>query len=197
MTECQYLDLDLDASLKKLSEWLAMRRANEHSFTENSRRHRGLSERLRALAAVLDDDEWFYLEEAYDQDPPPTVGLNGMPIPYSGNNAMRYKILRSQLRELAETADRMADGNPKPRSKPELPLAGDFFLHLWLAAGFDRPSLYDDGPAVTSFKSVLDDAKYVLTAQRVRGILSEALDRFDPHYCLDQWQLDRLMVWRQ
>lgn len=193
----KYPELNLTASLEKLAEWLAGRRANNYDYTEDSRRHRGLAKRLRAVAAVLDGQEWFYLECAFDRDPPPEVGDDGKRIPYSGNNAMRYKILRSQLEELAETADRQADENPKPRTKPGLPMAADFFLHLWLAAGNDKPSLYDKGAAVTALNGVLTAAGYPLSIERVRGILADALEKFDPHYCLDQWQLDRFMVWRE
>lgn len=189
--------LDLTASLKKLSGWLVRYRESDYDFAADGRRHRGLAERLRAIAALLDEDEWFYLEEEFNKDPPPEVGEDGTKIPYPGNNAARYKGLLWRLRELADTADSLADGNPKPRTKPELPIAADFFLHLWLEAGNDRPTLYDGSPAVTALRSVLVDAGCPLSPERVRGILSEALNKFDPFYCLDQWQLDRFKVWYQ
>jgi hypothetical protein len=197
MSEKQYPELDLDVSLNKLSDWLSDRRANGYDYSEDLRRHRGLATKLMSTAALLDSQEWFYLECAFDEDPPPTIGNDGLSIPYPSNNTARYKILLSQLRELAETADRLADENPKPRTKPEIPMAADFFLHLWLAAGNERPTLYDTGPAVTALKAALSAGGYVLSGERVRGILTEALSKFDPHFCLDQWQLDRLMVWRQ
>lgn len=197
MSEKQYPELDLDASLRKLSEWLSDRRANGYDFSEDSRRHHGLATKLMATAALLDSQEWFYLEERFDEDPPPEIGADGLRIPYPGNNAARYKILLSQLRELAETADRLANENPKPRTKPEIPMAADFFLHLWMAAGNARPTLYDTGLAVTALSKALSVGGYVLSKERVRGILTVALSKFDPHFCLDQWQLERLMVWRQ
>ncbi|MDP3494217.1 MAG: hypothetical protein Q8R82_13985 [Hyphomonadaceae bacterium] len=197
MSAKQYPELDLAASLKKLSEWLSVLRTNGYDFSEDSRRHQGLATKLRSTAALLDGQEWSYLEDRFDDDPPPEVGADGLPIPYPGNNAARYKILLSQLRELAETADRLADENPKPRTKPEIPMAADFFLHLWLAAGNERPTLYGNGPAATALGCALSAAGYVLSNERVRGILAEALNKFDPHFCLDQWRLDRLMVWHQ
>ncbi len=195
--QSKYPDLNLEASLEKLAEWLKSRRANACDFTENTRRHRGLAERLRAIAATLDEQEWFYLECKYDEDPPPSVGEDGRLISDPGANAARYKGLLWRLRELAETADRMADENPKSRTKPELSMAADFFLHLWLAAGNDKPRLYDKGAAVTALSAVLGKADCPLSTVRVRGILADALKKFDPHYCLDPWQLDRFMVWRE
>lgn len=195
--QSKYPDLNLEASLEKLAEWLKSRRTNECDFTENTRRHRGLAKRLRAIAATLDEQEWFYLECKYDEDPPPHVGEDGRLISDPGANAARYEGLLWRLRELAETADRLADENPKPRTKPELPMAADFFLHLWLAAGKDRPSLYDKSAAVTALHDVLVAAGNPLSTERVRGILTAALGKFDPHYCLDQWQLDRFMVWKE
>lgn len=197
MSAKQYPELDLDASLKKLSEWLSVLRTNGYDFSEDSRRCHGLATKLMSTAALLDGQEWSYLEDRFDEDPPPEIGADGLRIPYPGNNAARYKILLSQLRELAETADRLADENPKPRTKPEIPMAADFFLHLWLAAGNERPTLYGNGPAVTALGCALSAAGYVLSSERVRGILTEALNKFDPHFCLDQWRLDRLMVWHQ
>lgn len=197
MSGKQYLELDLDASLTKLSEWLSDIRANGYDFGEDSRRHLGLASKLMSTVDLLNGEEWFYLECEFDKDPPPTISANGLPILYPGNNAARYKILLSQLRELAETAERLADANPKPRTKPEIPMAADFFLHLWLAAGNKRPTLYDAGPAVTALSGTLSAGGYVVSNERVRGILTEALNKFDPHFCLDQWRLDRLMVWRQ
>jgi hypothetical protein len=197
MSAKKYPELDLDASLGRLSEWLAGLRANGYDFGEDSRRYHGLATKLMSTAALLDGQEWFYLECGFDEDPPHTIGADGLPIPYPGNNAARYKILLSQLRELAETAERLADENPKPRTKPEIPMAADFFLHLWLASGNKRPTLYEHGPAVTALAGALSAAGYCLSNERVRGILTEALNKFDPHFCLDQWRLDRLMVWRQ
>lgn len=197
MTVSEYLKLDMDASLAKLAEWLSRYGKNGYDFTEDSRRHRGLAERLKAMAATLEDDEWFFLESEFEKDPSPDVAPDGTTIPYSGNNALRYKILISQLRELSETADRLADENPRPRTKPELPMAADFFLHLWLAAGKDRPALYDHNEAVQAFKDALSKAGYIRSDERVRGILASALEKFDPFLCVDQWQLDQFMVWRQ
>lgn len=76
-------------------------------------------------------------------------------------------------------------------------MTADFFLHLWLAAGKDRPKKYNKGEAVTALQTVMSAAKYELSPDRVRGILSDALDKFDPYFCLDQWQLDRFIVYRQ
>lgn len=193
----QYPDLDIEASLARLTEWLKRYRNTTYDFAEDSRRHRGLAARLRSIAAQLNDDEWLYLEEKFNETPPPTVGVDGCPIPYPFDNSARYKGLCARLTELAETADQMADGNPKPRAKPEQPMAADFFLHLWLAAGNERPSLYDSGPAVVALKAVFSNAGYELSLVRVRGILAAALEKFDPSYCLDYWQLDRFKVWRQ
>lgn len=195
--QSKYPDLNLEESFGKLTEWLRLRSANSYDYAEDSRRHRGLAKRLRSIASTLDEQEWFFLEGEFDKDPPPRVVEDGSWIAHPGANTARYKGLLSRLLELAETAERLADENPKPRTKPELPMAADFFLHLWLAAGRDRPSLYDKGAAVEALQGVLEKAGHPLSAERVRGILSDALEKFDPHFCLDQWQLDRFMVWRE
>jgi hypothetical protein len=195
--QSKYPVLNLVASLMRLAEWLKIRSTNKCDFTEDARRHRGLAKRLRAIAATLDEQEWFYLECKFDEDPPSHVGEDGRWITAPGANTARYKGLLWELRALAETAERMADENPKPRTKPELPMAADFFLHLWLAAGKDRPSLYDKSDAVTALNGVLTGAGYSLSIERVRGILSDALEKFDPHFCLDPWQLESFMVWQE
>jgi hypothetical protein len=197
MTDIKVPEIDLDASLKRLAEWLALRRDNQIDYAEDSRRYNGLAKRLRGIAAVLEGQEWSFLESEFDKDPPPMIGEDGMKIPSPDSNASRYKILVSRLLELAETAGRMADEIPSPQAKPELSLAADFFLHLWLAAGNERPKMYDKGAAVTALRRVLSDAKYELSPERVRGILSDAWNKFDPYFCLDQWQLDRFIVYRQ
>jgi len=195
--QSKYPDLNLEASFGKLTEWLRLRSANSYGYAEKSRRHQGLAKRLRSIASTLDGQEWFFLEGEFDKDPPPRVVEDGSWIAHPGANTARYKGLLSRLIELAETAERCADESPKPRTKPELPMAADFFLHLWLAAGRDRPALYDKGAAVEALQGVLENAGHPLSAERVRGILSDALKKFDPHFCLDQWQLDRFMVWRE
>lgn len=195
--ENEFPGLDLEASLLRLSEWLRVRHGGAFDFSEDSRRHLGLAARLRAVAAVLDQDEWLYLEERFNLDPPPLIDIDGTKVASPLSNAGRYKALYWHLLELADTADALANENPKPRTKPVLGYAADYFLHLWLEGGSDRPSMYDKGPAVAKLKAVFIKAGVVLSDERVRGVLMKAWDRFDPHYCLDWSQLQALMVFKK
>jgi len=191
--------IDLSASLSKLSAWLKKVSCAQagSDFRAKASRYKELADQLRTVAGELCRDEWFFLEEAFNENPPPGIGGDGMPIPYPWDNAGRYQGLSYGLRELAEVAERLAGECPKPRTRPVLPLAGRLFLLMWLEAGEARPALSNASPAVLAFKRVLDDAGMCLSEERVRGILSGALDAFDPYLADDRAIIDDLMVVRQ
>lgn len=56
--------------------------------------------------------------------------------------------------------------------------------------------MYDKGPAVIAFKNVLEKASVFLSDERVRGILKEAFEAFDHHYCANWGLLKKLMVYK-
>jgi hypothetical protein len=198
MTEKQTeATLDFEASAAKLAEWLATFRVREWKPTKSVKELRALAKRLIATADTLDSGRWCYLEQVFDSDPPPAIGLDGWPITTDETNAGRYAMTVHALRELASTALEEANEYPNARAKPELSRAANRFLHIWLEAGKDRPAIYDDGEAVSAFKSLIEKAGYPLSAQRVRGILSAALKDFDPHYYPEGEETRCFFVWRQ
>jgi|GEM_PF-1785580 len=189
--------LDFEASAAKLAEWLAPFRDREWKPTKSVKELRALAKRLIATADTLDSGRWCYLEQVFDSDPPPAIGLDGWPITTGETNAGRYAMTVHALRELASTALEEANEYPNARAKPELARAANLFLHIWLEAGKGRPTNYDEGEAVRAFKGILDKARYQVTVQRVRGILSAAWKDFDPHYFPEGAETMRFFVWRQ
>jgi hypothetical protein len=189
--------LDLEASLGELSKWLATMRASEWTPTKSVKAHRALAEQLESVAELLDGQQWCYLEDEVDKDPPPQIGLDGRPIATSATIAGSYQGTILRLREIADTAKRIADEYPNSNAKPELKRAAGYFLHIWHEAGKDRPAIYDNGEAVLAFKSVLDTAKYVMDSSSVRGLIRIALKEFDPLFHPPGFDIDRFLVWRQ
>ncbi len=193
----KFPELDLEASLNRLSEWLKAARCQDHDYAEDARQYQELADRLRETAALLDQHKWTFLEDRFNESNPPFVGVNGLPVPCTVNNAGRYKGLYWGLRELAQTADELAHENPKARTKPELGYAAAYFLHLWREAGRDRPKMYDKGDAVIALNKVLRSAGFVLSLERVRGILNNAWQVFDSSHCINWEHLNDLMVFKQ
>ena len=196
MVANKFPNLDLEASLERLSDWIAVSKDVKPSLLD-SKKYLDLAEELKEIVGRLDDGKWFYLEDKFDEDPPPEISIDGKKIPYPGNNAQRYQILLSNMRELADVAAQIGNESPKPRQKPWQALAADFFLHIWVAAEKDKPAMSDASEAVKSFSNVLEKGGCPLSVERVRGLLSQASQIFDPFYCVDRWTLDRLMVWHQ
>lgn len=189
--------IDLDASLKKLSAWLARCRASKYDFAEDTKRHKDLASRLKQIAAELEDPYWMWLEEEFNRDPPDVLNGDGTRTARVISNAGRFKGLCFRLRDLAEVAGNLADENPRPRTIPELAIAADCFLHIWYTAGKGRPTLYDRGEAVTQLAAVFSNASYVLSNERVRGILAKAFEEFDRFFPRIGPLMDDLMTWRQ
>lgn len=197
--------LDFEASAAKLAEWLAAFRDSEWKPTKGVNELKALAKHLEGTADMLHEARWCYLEQVFDSDPPPAIGLDGWPITTDKTNAGRYAMTVHALRELASTALEEANEYPNARAKPELARAANLFLHIWLEAGKDRPTFYDGSvtkgsqgsEAVSAFKCVLDGAGYVLSKSRVRGILSEAWALFDPHFFPEGSETTRFFVWRQ
>ena len=183
-------ELDYEASAVKLSEWLLAIKANRASPTEAVREYRALAEQLEAVADLLDEPRWGALEAECDR---PGTGLDGRPMAYTG----RYQSAILRLREIAIDAYRIADEHPNARAKPELGWAAAYFLHLWLEAGRDRPTSYDNSEAAEALGRILDAGGYPRSPSRVRGILSKALETFDPTYHPCGSPFERFFVYRQ
>lgn len=86
-----------------------------------------------------------------------------------------------EIAALAESARAAADRLPEPRRRPHLPWAADCLLHLRYLHGFPLPMLSDKSDDVIELQDVLAEAGIVLSAVRVRNLLSVALKSFDPH----------------
>lgn len=190
MSTPQQSKLDYEASAAKLSKWLRTIKANRTSPTEAVREYRDLAERLEGVAELLDEPRWGELEAECDR---PGTGLDGYPIANTG----RYQGAILRLREIANDAYRLADEYPNARAKPELGWAAAYFLHLWLEAGRDRPTLYDNSEAAEALGRILKAGGYPLSPSRVRGILSDALETFDPTYHPCGSPFERFFVYRQ
>jgi hypothetical protein len=174
--------LDYEASAAALAGWLARIKANDWTPTEAAREYRALARQLETVADLLDEPRWVDLESE---------------IETGDTNAGRYQGAIMRLREIAEEAARMADEYPNARAKPELSLAAAYFLHLWYHAGRERPALYDNSEAVGALADILTAGGYVLSPARVRGILAQALETFDPHLTPPGFDSGRFLVWCQ
>lgn len=193
------MTLDYEASAARLSRWLAERRTSESSPTEYVKELRALAKQLEATAAQMSDlqSRGLELEQAIDKDLPPQIRIDGLPISTDETNAGRYQHAITELREIATTSNRLADEQPNARAKPELLLAATYFLHIWYEAGNALPTLYDNSEAVTAFKGVLDAGNYPLSKERARGILTTALETFDPLFHPPGFAINKFLVWRQ
>lgn len=183
-------ELDYESSAAKLSEWLRTIKTNRTSPTKAKKEYRALAEQLEAVADLLDEPRWSALEAEHDR---PETGPDGWPIAHTG----RYQGTVFRLRDIATDAYRLADDYPNARAKPEHGWAAAYFLHLWLEAGRDRPTSYDDGEAVEALGRILKAGGYPLSPSRVRGILTKALQAFDPTYHPCGSPIERFFVYRE
>lgn len=181
-------ELDFEASAAKLAEWLAGIKATATRPKDEAREYRALAARLAAVAEALDEPQWWELEAEFDR---PETGLDGYPIP----NAGRYRAAIRLLGELSDVAAGLADDLPTER-KPELGWAAAYFLHLWLETRGDRPTLSNNSEAASAFGRILEAGGYVLSPERVRGILADALRTFDPTFHPCGSPLEAFFVYR-
>ena len=175
---------DYEKSLSELSKRLAVMKGSTWSPTPKKKAALALAEELIALADKLDGVQWCWLEDIFDAPGPgqidPGSGLTQPGVNRSG----LFKGALWNMREIAALARREADSLPKPNERRELRFAAAAFLHIMYQC--DKPfppSLYDDGPAVSDFDKVCQDAEIFKARGTLRNILSAALEDFDP--CLD------------
>ena len=156
----------------------------EWSPTPKRREAEALAIRLVELADYLDGcgTLQFDLEALHDRTPPPVVGEDGYPRPDVLAESLHcsYKETLWRMRDLADSARRVAGELPDPRRKAALPFAVMGFLHLRHRYGFPRPALYAAGPDVADFGSLTERAGIYLSAESLRNALSAGLKDFDP-----------------
>lgn len=196
-TPPEFSTIDFDRSAQNLSSWLRERRQSEWSPTERVNRLRDLATRLDKLADELWETDLWEVEHAVDADPPPRIGLDGRPIPQPPEESRfgTYETCQSGMHEIARFARQLAEGYPAPQARPYLQEAATAFLHLWLEDGRDRPTMYDNGEAVTTFANILESGGHPMTTSRARGILGKAWSAWDRYLICPLF--DEIVVWRQ
>lgn len=171
---------DYKASLEALAARVRQMRDSEWSPTPEAKRLREMSADLQAMAESLGGCEWMNLEGVLDADDPVETGLDGWPLEQSGSNQGKFAQLRSQLLELAEFAAKQAEELPNPRQKGYTDYFADGYLRIRYECGLSLPVLYNQGPDVKEFGELCVSARIPLSPERARGLLAEALKRFEP-----------------
>ena len=172
------MEVDLEASLRRLAEWLAEARRSEWSPTPEVKRLRALAdhldrtaEALEKVAGILADPDWLDLEVFVDGQTdaegrllPAVHGcdVHGNPLPREfhfgrfGYAPIQSRETAERLREIANKAREQAGALPRPRTRPELEFAAEVFAHLWYEAGKPLPTLYDTNKAVIAFQEIIN-----------------------------------------
>ena len=182
-----------EAGVDRLVKRLRLMNESAWSPTPKRRAAEDLAAKLVDLADYLDETGTlqFDVEELHDRPPPLVVGDDGwlQTDTVAESWHLSYKATIWRMRDLADSARRVANELPNPRANPALPFAALVFLHLRYRCGFPRPSLYDLGEDMQAFQRVTEAAGIVREPQTLRGPLSAALKEFDPkrvpHYLAD------------
>lgn len=155
------------------------------NFTNQRDRMTNLSERLADLVDELDGQSpgMFDLENEHDKPQEKGVGLDGLPIVWPDFRCS-FKGTLVYMRDLADSARRVAESYPEPRKKPALPAAATGFIWLRREFGFSLPSLYSDGGDVREFGGICTAAGLHKAPETLRNALSVALR---------EWENDRHM----
>lgn len=155
------------------------------NFTDQRDRMTDISERLAELVDELDGQSpgVFCLENEHDKPLENGVGPDGLPIVWPDYRCS-FKGTLGYMRDLAESAKRVAESYPEPRKRPALPAAATGFVWLRREFGFSRPSLYSDGPDVREFGGICEAAGLHKAPETLRLALSVALR---------EWENDRHM----
>lgn len=90
------------------------------------------------------------------------------------------KSIRQHVLDLAESARVASDRLPNPRARRALPFAALGLLRLRYEFGFPRPALSNSSADVVELDQVCRAAGLVLSRERLRGALAEALSGFKP-----------------
>lgn len=155
------------------------------NFTDQRDRMTDLSERLAELVDELEGPTpgVFDLENEHDKPQEKGVGLDGLPIVWPDYRCS-FKGTLGYMRDLAESARRVADSYPEPRKRPALPAAATGFVWLRREFGLPAPSLYGAGDDVREFASICTAAGIHKAPETLRNALSVALK---------EWENDRHM----
>jgi len=145
-----------------------------------------LADQLEKTLSLLEMPFYeFSLEDEFNADPdeyetdPATGWRQRVPVPPAYSRAGSYKALLWEIRRLIDASKKESDALPDKRKRAER-LAAAGLLHVLYEADQDRPKLYDNGPAVVELERVLLEAGIALSRERIRGLLAEALENFQP-----------------
>lgn len=214
---CENL-IDYEASIQKLIRhirYLRNEKKNEEDFrppgplnkridlalTYPDSRLRNFDKfRLETLSEVLGttlnmlEFHWyeFALEDGFNADPVER-GDDGWPIavPSEYSNQGSYKALLWELRRLKDVCN--ASMNEVSETPPCAQIAARVLLHIRYECDYPRPRKYNKGPEVQELKRICEAAGADLSEERLRGILADELEIFDPLYC----EYNDFLVWIQ
>lgn len=177
---------DYDKCISRLIDLVARINTSTWTPTPESKALGELANKLDQTASLLAEHRWIHLEEAFNADPPPDIGFDGMPIKNTEYRAGKYAGLYRGIEELAEFARKEKEKLPNARKKRAVKVAALGLLHVRYQCGHGQPSLYDQGEEVTALLGICEKANMVLSRERLRGLLKEALDTFDPTFCSNE-----------
>ena len=154
-------------------------------FTDQRDRVTDLAERMAELVEELEGQspELFDMECEHDKPQGNGVGFDGMPIVWPDYRCS-YKGTLVYMRDLADSARRVADSYPGSRKRPALPSAAIGFVWLRREFGFPMPSLYNYGDDVRELGGICEAAGMHKAPETLRNALSVALR---------EWRDDRHM----
>lgn len=155
------------------------------NFTDQRDRMTDIAERMAEMVEELDGQSpgLFDLENEHDKPQDKGVGIDGMPIVWPDYRCS-FKGTLGYMRDLAESARRVADSYPEPRKRPALPAAATGFVWLRCEFGFSMPSLYSEGDDVRELGGICAAAGLHKAPETLRNALSAALR---------EWENDRHM----
>lgn len=183
---------DYDKSISRLVDRVTKINESTWTPTAEAKALNDLANKLDETAALLAEHRWIYLEEAFNADPPADIGIDGIPIKNTEYRAGKYASLYRGIEELAEFSRKEKALLPNAREKRAVKFAALGLLHVRYQCGYRRPSLYDQSEEVTALLTVCKQAKIVLSKERFRGVLKEALDAFEPTFYSDE--IDEILV---
>lgn len=186
--------LDYEKSIAKLIERVGLIHTSGYSPTEESKALNALAQKLDETIGLMDQDSYWELEDAFNQPSPGSVRIDGSKEE-DVERAGRYANIRWGMYELADFARRKKGELPHRNKKHAVPFAATGLLHIMYQAGKDFPKLYDHSEAVKELGRVCNGANIVLSAERLRGALTESLESFDPNY--RDAGIDEILVFAQ
>lgn len=154
------------------------------NFTDQRAYMADLAGRLSELADELDEQVpgLFDLEEEHDKPQDRETGPDGMPVMWPDFRCS-FKGTLTYMRDLADSARRVAGSYPEPRKRLALPHAAAGYVWLRHEFGLRMPSLYNDGEDLREFSDLCTAAGIHRAPETLRNAMSQALKDWesDPH----------------